>query len=160
MIRVMKNPSGMSGLVTLFLCVLLTSPHPASAGTGSLNRIEIYIYGPGIAQVMDVYGRRAGRDLVTGVTLREIPRSKVEMEGTRDRIPGWTVHIADPPQGAYRIKLVATGPGAFAIDVDTVDSAGNLSNHHLFRRVKNGDIIELLLNYSSDPDIRSVLREE
>ena len=145
-------------IVSMSFCVMLSLPVTSEAG--SPDRIEIYTYGPGIAQVTDVYGRRSGRDLTTGDALEEIPRSAVEREGTKDRIPGWTVHIENPTHGVYRIKLLATGSGAFAIDVDTVDIDGNLINHHLFRRVRTGDTIDLMLTYSSEPGTHSTLIDE
>ena len=153
-----KLRSPLLWILTFSLCLIPV--HPVKADSHPGNRIEIYAYGPGIVQIIDLYGRRSGRDLAAGNILEEIPFSKVEKEGTKDRIPGWTVHIRDPAEGVYRIKLLAEGPGAFAIDVDTVDSVGNLNNHHLFRRVKTGDTLELLLTYSSDGDAESTLLEE
>jgi hypothetical protein len=137
------------------LCMVVA--HPGNADAPPLNHVEIYIYGPGIAQVMDMYGRRTGRDLGTGDILEEIPRSKVIEEGTKERMPGWTIRLQDPVQGVYRVKLMATGSGAFAVDVDTVDSIGKLKNSHVFRRVKPGESLEFVLIFTNDPEGESTL---
>jgi len=144
-------------VLVLTLCLLIAQT--GRTETTPVNRIEIYIYGPGIAQVIDGYGRQSGRNLVTGDILAEIPGSDVLKEGTTERIPGWTIQLQNPPTGKYRIKLSATGAGAFVIDVDTVDAAGNLKNKHLFRQVKPGDALELLLTYSRDPGAENTLIE-
>ena len=123
------------------------------------NRIEVYIYGPVFAQLIDSQGRQAGRDLVTGNLLEDIPRSEVVIERTKKRIPGWTIQLPEPIQGEYRMILVATGPGGFVVDIDTVDSVGDLRNSQVFRRVKIGDTVEYILTYRGDPEEKTTLRE-
>lgn len=145
-------------MTALSLCLLLTDKVKADIHSSG-KRIEIYTYGPGFIQIIDVYGRRSGRDFSTGDILEEIPRSKVVREGTRERMPGWTIHLQDSAQGLYRLKLLATGSGAFAVDIDTVDTAGALKNSHIFRRVKLGDSLEFHLTYRSDPQEKSTLKE-
>ena len=159
-ISLRSYPTKSFGLLVFFLCLFFMPVNMVSKADASPpNRIEIYVYGPVIAQITDSEGHRSGRNLVTGNILEAIPEFNVIKEQTMERIPGWTFVIPDPVQGNYRIKLLGTGPGGFVIDVDTVDSAGNLENIHVFRRVKAGDSLEFLLRYSGNPAGENTLLE-
>jgi hypothetical protein len=137
-------------LVTLLGLLILSYPEGRASGT---SRIEIYIYGPVLAQVIDASGRRSGMDLATGQVLKDIPGTSIVKERTRERLPGWTIHFSDPVSGIYRIQVKGIDPGGFVIDVDAVDSRGRINNSNIFRRIKEGDILEFFFTYNLDQKV-------
>ena len=139
------------------LCMLLCH-FPLSIASNP-DRIEIYIYGPVRAQIVDTEGLRSGREFGSGQRVEEIPGSEVVKEETRERISGWTIRLLEPSPGTYRILLKGTGTGGFVIDVDAVDSAGHARNSHIFRRIGEGDTFEFALLYSNKPGGKSTLIE-
>lgn len=139
-------------LITFALTTLLWTLTLSYTETraSSSNRIEIYVYGPVLVQVIDGDGRRSGMDLDTGRILQDVPGSRIVREQTRERMPGWTIHYSEPASGIYRIQVKGIGPGGFVIDVDAVDSRGQINNSNIFRRIKDGDIMEFFFTYSMD----------
>lgn len=156
----MKVP-GFIKKISLFILVFLLLPLTIVStevfGSES-NRIEIYIYGPVLAHIVDREGRRSGRDLDTGQILKDVPGSRIVMEKTRDRMPGWTIHVSDPVPGIYRIQVKGTGPGGFIIDVDAIDSSGQVKNSNIFKRIQEGNMMEFFFTYTSDnPEVNNPL---
>jgi hypothetical protein len=104
-------------------------------------------------------GLRVGQDMLSGITISEIPGAKIKKEEIEGRPTGWTISLQKPPSGEYRLHLLGTGKGGVVLDLDARDRAGKVNNSHIFRRVKKGDSIQFHLSYSPDPGSRNMVVE-
>jgi hypothetical protein len=151
--------SGIAALRTLktfFLFAVTTSTlalAPAAGLSAPLKGpgIVLYSYGPGSVQIISPEGQRAGRDLKSGIVLNEIPGVKILKEQAGDRSAGWTITLPDAPKGLYRLELTGTGKGGVVIDLDAHDRKGKVRNTHVFKRVKEGDLLHFVLDYNPEP---------
>jgi len=144
-------------VIVISLCLLITNITTTTASHP--NRIEIYVYGPVRALVIDAEDRRSGKDFVTGEILEAIPGSAVVKEQTKERMPGWTIRIQDPAQDIYLIQLKGTGTGAFVVDVDAVDSTGHVKNNNVYRKINKDDFFEFILTFNDKFGGKSTLLE-
>ena len=148
------------------LCLLLTHitftllPTAGSAASHKDPGIVLYSYGPAIIQVVSPEGLRMGHDLATGSALTEIPGAQMVKEQAKGRSAGWTISIPDPPTGLYRLELMGTGKGGVVLDLDVWDRSGKVKNSHVFKRVREGDLLQFILSYSPDPGSKNSLKEQ
>jgi len=146
--------------LVLLLTGLLIQPSSGRAlSSGQKGQIILYSYGPARVQVTGPDGSRAGAELVGGGELEEIEGSDVMVERSSDRSDGWTITLKNPVPGVYRINVLGTGTGGVVMDLEALDSSGRGRSSHVFKRVKEGDSLEYVLDYSPDPKSDNQLKE-
>jgi hypothetical protein len=148
-----------TGLTITLALALALSPVKGHAASHKGPGIVLYSYGPAMIQVVSPGGQRAGQDMTSGVTISEIPGAKIVKEQVEGRPTGWTISLPKPLSGVYILNLMGTGQGGVVLDLDARDRSGKVKNSHIFRRVKKGDSIQLILSYSPDPGSRNKVEE-
>lgn len=94
--------------------------------------------------ITDAEGRRLGKDPISNNEYNEIPGATYIEEGIGDGTDSEefahrykVVHIPDPIEGEYEIKVIGTGAGEYTVNSYTLDSDGDVTSSNL-----NGNIIE------------------
>jgi hypothetical protein len=141
------------------ILALAAIPAAGSAAILAGPGIILYSYGPGSVQIISPEEKRAGRDPETGIIHKEIPGVDILKEQAGDRSAGWTIILPDAPKGRYRLELRGTGRGGVVIDLDARDRRGRVKNTHVFKRVRKGDLLHFILDYSPEPGSRNKVEE-
>ncbi len=102
----------------------------------NLSRLSCWIYSPVEVQIVDPKGRVTGYDKVTDTKVEDIPRTYYGTElidsiNTQDPTgePEKTLHIDEPSEGNYILKLFGTGDGPYTVVLkgSIEDGSSNLS---------------------------------
>lgn len=124
---------------------------------GSLSSLYIAGHSPIELLITDPAGRRTGYDPATGQYLYEIPEAYYETEtiGAHDgsglQIQARVFDARTPASGAYAVRLIAVGTGAYYIDFGGYDEAGGNSQTSLGGAIAEGADITVTLSYSVVP---------
>lgn len=97
--------------------------------------------------IIDPLGRRTGLDPVTGIEYDEIPGASYVHDGlASEDLPEDTIppvsnepvkafYLSGPTDGIYQVKVMATGAGDYAIDVNETDAQGIQASDTVFGTV-------------------------